>query len=368
MPCELHTTDPFVAALRAEPEGPALWRNLRERGAEFPLLESIAEIVLTPDLFFQGLFAHFWSWLDRWDAEVLAAIPRFLTPAGVSHLYANRITHANTPGRQRTRWLTARLFELGPILFLLLRRRGPNPGASFQRVVRDAKGRSAYGEHGPDSIRAMSPISDRAFSLVHSADDEAGLLHECEFFLGAAGLSRALDPCQPALGMDEVALLIPETEVPSDPHPLALVPRLAARALAVLLCDPRTPLDRDRIRRSISHLDRMRDDIARHLSFDLGWRDLSEIGTEVRPLAAELQSASGEPAGWREEHAALARREFLSVVAALCDKRSVSSDLVFAAEGAFRGNNVPLSQWDQHRLHVLAAFHGADFTPDQENR
>src|SRR5437899_1900461 len=81
-------------------------------------------IVLTPDLFAQRLFSRFCEWVERWDADIVAAVPRVLTPADVAYLYAGRTTYANSPGRQRNRWLTARLFELGPVLWLLLRARG----------------------------------------------------------------------------------------------------------------------------------------------------------------------------------------------------------------------------------------------------
>ncbi len=64
-------------------------------------------------------------------------------------------------------------------------------------------------------------------------------------------------------------------------------------------------------------------------------------------------------ASWDDLRFENARLELCRILEALCDRQAFSPSLSFAAIEVFHRNHLVLGDWDQHRLHVLAAFHGA---------
>lgn len=145
-----------------------------------------------------------------------------------------------------------------------------------------------------------------------------------------------------------------------EPHPFDYIFRLIQQGLALFIGDPRTPAPISTLRKVF---EQVRHERAYLREVELGsplveeaWKALARIA----PALSELSKQNNAYELGNSFHVLClvnARIELCKVMEALCDRSSFNPRLSFAAIEIFRRNHLLLGSWDQHRLHVLAAFH-----------
>ena len=321
-----------------------------------------ADLILTPDLLAQGLMPSFLEWVDsKWDAEIVVANALLLDHAQMTGLYAGRTTHHRSRRRANSFWLSPRLYSMAPVLFVVLRSRNPDE-QDLQSKVRDAKGKSGYSEHPAGSFRSISPVSDRCLSLMHSADDYEGFLHEGELLVSREGIIRSMDPDRVPLQAVEVTALTGYPPFPIDPHPFQLLYRLVERGLAQLIGDPLSPLPQPSVREIARDVRTLRGAVeglaTRPVTAEEAWEPLRERAPRLEAMADGFDRLQRRDGGLSWTGHRNARMELCLAMAALCDATTLTARSIFSIVDVFRRNGIPLNDWEEQRLFVLGVFHG----------
>lgn len=321
-------------------------------------LASFGALLLGPDFLPQGLEAALLAQLERLELAVVAAIPRILTLHDTSTIYSPSLA-SRARDRRPSSWLSLSLFELGGSVLLVVH--GPAAGSSVQARINAHKGPSSYVERVPESIRGMSPIAERYFSLVHSPDEPTELVALCEQVMGGAGLELLLASEPEPVPEDALVLLLGSTPLRQESHPFDVLFRCMAVALAGMVADPRVPRPARphealtavaTVRRSLRHVARGEPLVRAAMDALVG---LTPVMRQARDRLRDLPS----PEGWRELGVANARRELGEVLAAACEPGALGLPLVEALLELLGRNHHAIDDFTRHRLRVLSALHGA---------
>lgn len=199
-----------------------------------PDFDRYACLLLSPDFAYHGDAGALTSLLDALGTDVLVAACVRLAPPDLTALYQGRVTHADRVRNSDSVWLSRRLYSLGPATCLVLRARAPGPPLAVR--LKERKGSSLRGQAAAGTLRAMSPRVDRCFSLVHCADDTAGMLADLAILLGKDARQFAFEPREPLPAWCFASLCPGCTAGPA--HPLALPAGIVAKVLALTAADP----------------------------------------------------------------------------------------------------------------------------------
>ena len=316
-------------------------------------------LTATPDLLAQGLVPALLNKLAARGVRVVGAMPYAFSPPAATELYAGRITHQRHESRKHSGWLNPRMFAAGPSLILFLRSDGP--GTLLVNRIREMKGSSRLGEHTPDQLRSLSPLTDRGFSLVHSPDDIEGVMHELGIVLGARAMAEVLVPERPSVRSEEIVSILPFVPLSAERHPFDILPRVIAQVASLCACAPFNAAIAGPASRLFDGAQRCRHQLARHpvdqtLEHKL-WTELSSLQDGVDQLIV----AQRTQLDWTLP--ALVLRVVLEIALLLTTVTSACVEEMFTAMEcealikALHACHVSLSDWDEHRLRLIAAYH-----------
>jgi hypothetical protein len=323
--------------------------HLKERRVN----ELCAGLMLTPDFTRHGSLSALEQWIDRWNAQIVAAVPLWLTPVRIAYLYNGRASHEKEYPVNRETWHPNRSNVLdGRSLYLILR--SANGDRSLQeRVVRD-KGRSV-----PDNaalaptIRSQSLRTERYFSLVHSPDDAAALQFEDSLLFGTSGLLAAAADATLPIPISVIQTLLGDgvaelREVTAEPVIGAL-----ALGFARLTADPRVGLDRAAL------IDLLGELMAPSASVSVPL--LERVSDILSPRTQVEYSSANSPSR------AMAAATFAKLCAALALLRcpgELTQAIVDDISRCFREADIPIEKWTLHRLYLYATFHATSSTSE----
>src|SRR5262249_26497149 len=313
----------------------------------------------TPDLLAQGLIPAMITKLTQSGVRVVGAMPYAFSAAAVAELYAGRITHNRSESRLHAGWLNPQMFTAGPSLILFLASSGERgPLVDF---IRDVKGGSRLGERGAEHWRSLSPLTDRAFSLLHSPDDFGGVMHELRLMLGERAIAHLLAPGRPTLRDEDVVSVLPFVPLTAEPNPFDILPRVVGQVAAMCACAAMNDgiaapaallLDETRACR--------RDLAARKIDATLE-RQLWISMASLQDSVGELVSAQRRQVDWTLQLVDLRRTlriaELLASVATCCLEEQFTVTECEALIEALSACHLVPSAWDKYRLRLIAAYH-----------
>lgn len=321
-------------------------------------LDAFGALLVTPDFVQQGLEGALLAHLERLEVTVVAAVPYVFGAHDTSALYEPSLARRDRP-RRPSSWLSLELFGLGHCVLLLLRGSPSQP--SVQARLTAHKGPSSYVQRDHESLRGMSPIADRYFSLVHSPDDNDELRRLCALVLGERAAGRALAGELPPVPEEALRQLLGAAPLRQESHPFDVLLRSLGLGVAVLAADPRLPPSARPLkalasvraaRRSLRYVERG-EPLARAAMAAL--TGLAPAMAQVRERLREV----GAGDDWRELGWAHARIELGAQLAALCDPAQLDPTLIDAYVALLRRNHLVLDDFTQHRLRVLSALYGS---------
>jgi hypothetical protein len=323
-------------------------------------------LLLTPDFAPQDLVGPLFEWFRRWDSEPVAAVAHCFNVAEITSLYAGRVTHKSRKGRMHSGWLSPRLYEMGTSILLVLRSRAETP--PLQDRIRHDKGISRYGEHTEEHVRGLSRISDRCLSLIHTPDNYEGFFHLAHLVIGSEGTAASLQPDREAITEDQLATLISKPDLKDESHPFDLLFRLIQQGVVLLTADPRVKIPLQFLKTLLREIVAERNRVAKIASSqeleDETWISLSKLQPALASLTAQQFATNVDIASWPELKFHNATLELCRVMQEMCERESFNTMLSHDVIEVFRRSQLPLDRWDEHRLHILAAFHGQDSASD----
>ncbi len=323
-------------------------------------LDRYAVLTATPDLIAAGLVRALVERLKRRAIVPVAMIPHLFSDAESFMLYGGRVTHQTGESRQHSKWLSPRMFEGGASLILLLRQAAG--GAPLQQRLMALKGRSRPGESRPDQLRGLSATVDRSFSLVHSPDDADGMLHEVDLLLGRATLDAATAPDAAPLSADHAAALFGKAAEPPA-NICDILFAIVSRAAALSAGDPSSgaaTAAKSLFRRSEVARRQLAKGAAGAKLDAAAWRRMAVLSGELSEVFEQERARLDWDAPWTEVRRRLARTHLLRLLIEATDRARFDPRLSRALVDALRAAQVPLGYWEEHQLHVAAAFHGAE--------
>ena len=310
---------------------------------------NFASLLLTPDFCYHGDVLLLKHVLNSLSADVIAAVPLEISPPDVTEMYEGRVSHKDRVRNSDNIWLSRRLYGLGVSLYLLLRgnvRDGVDP---LLERVRQIKGSSIRSEAAAGTLRSMSSLVDRCFSLVHSPDDEEGMRHDLQIALGS-GLE--------AYAFSGSAEPVPTWEylLPARPaisrNPLSIIPDLIARVAILIAGDIWGERERAKLaaKLALASLDHIEAEAISKIEVVI-----SGVRTAV-DLIGELGGRNPKchyvrPQCSPEMRNLLCRLTF-EIFSSIAFTPSRAMDLI----GVFACNAIPLSSWETQRLLCLSNF------------
>lgn len=322
-------------------------------------ISQLSVLTATPDLLDQRLVPALLARLSQQRVSVVGAMPHVFSAPAAAELYAGRVTHQRTEPRLHAGWLNPRLFTAGPSLILFLRSDGASP--PLVDLVREMKGSSRLGEHRPEHLRSLSPLTDRGFSLVHTPDDVEGVLHEIRLLLGERAVAELLAEGRPAVRPDEVISILPGVPLTAEAHPFDILPRVVAQVAATCACAPMNsgiaePAGRlfDEVRRCRDRLNRQVVD--KTLEEEL-WRAMAAMEEPLRQLVTAQRAHVDWALPPMDLRRALRAAALLTAVASACLEERFTVLECEAMIEALHACHLNPSYWDEHRLRLIAAYH-----------
>ncbi len=340
------------------------WHSVCDRYTddEIQAFRGLGILTLTPDFALQHLGARLLDALRSEMIEIIAAIPRSLSVADVKALYRGRATHARTASDRHLDFLSHQLFRLGPCVILFLRT--VRPASLFaeeelQAVIARIKGRSDYGLRRKEnaSLRGISSIADRALSAVHCPDNLEGLIFEADYHLTGNG-TRMLTTHE-AAPISSV-LLVPLLEEPrlmSGEHPLDVLVGVLRQAIAQSLGSALLYDQGGSIRQTALDVGTLLPKPFGGISIDAAWQQLTSLADRLRAWTTACTMAT-EPKNvlrWRSDYAP----RLAALLTTACERTYFTVRSACEIAETARLSDLRLSQFDAHRLQVLAGFHGA---------
>lgn len=320
-------------------------------------LAPYAVLTATPDLIAARLVRALVRRLKANGIVPVALIPHVFSEAESFMLYGGRVTHQTGESRLHSKWLSPRMFTAGTSLVALLRQEGG--GEPLQRRLMSLKGRGRLGEYREDQLRGLSRSVDRSFSLVHSPDDLEGLMHETDLLLGRHVLRSAIEPGLAALDEDEAAALVGEDKL-DEAHLFDILFQVIGRAAALCICDPGSESAgpaRKLLRESEAERGRLAGEPLSPALADEAWRAVADRAEGLRALFRSERDRLDWDLPWLDLRRRLARVRLLRLLVDASERAHFDPRVSEALVAALREAQLPLSRWEAHRLHVVAAFH-----------
>ncbi len=305
----------------------------------------LAGLVLTPDFASHGSLDAFGEWCDNMDAQVIAAIPTFLSRVRVSFLYGGRASHSARYPANREHWHAnrAEVWD-GMAVFVLLSR--DTGDGEFQALVTREKGVSVPDAGQSQTFRSHSERTERYYSLVHTPDDWESLQFEHELLFGDRNLLNKSAERICALPQDVLAVLLNRGSLRLEkPFAEPLLGPITL-GLARLAGDPRTQGNREEL-----------------LELCLAFGSGGESPAHYRNLSRALKSAYSleTQSDWTaidDIFATATRTKLLAALQLLSDPSEITQPAVDDIARAFSEADIPIDRWTLHRLYLHATFRG----------
>lgn len=319
--------------------------------------EQFSVLTLTPDLIAQDLLGKLLSKLSEEDIDVVAALPIHFTPALATELYGGRITHKREEVRTHSGWLNPMLFSGGSSLILYLR--WSKTDISLVEKVVSMKGKSRPSERSSNSLRSISNLTDRGFSLIHSPDSIGDVYHELEVLLGKKSISAVLNCMRSPVDIAVLEEILPNVPLNHDECQFDVAFRILRQIASLCIA---MPLNDGMIAHGEFFLDLIKRKHDEYLSrwriesIVTAWPYLESLNESIRTLRQQISFRD-------KELSILDQRFLLRLTNALLSLEVLTSETPFYASEceellfSLRDIGLKLNYWDEHRMRVISSYH-----------